>query len=331
MYLSEHLEQEDAQSVIRECCKRLHTQDNGNIILFLAHHSRDRRVYESVLAVMQGHFSGHKPINLDDDADVVNRLVDSAPSLIFEEGDVLKNRAELRDLQDEQHEANRSVLSNPDALPPQVIAIMSLLRTVDILGQFLKNHYGQLSATVKESLLKELFDGGLRGLRELFEMLFAESDGLTRGIELVLEKRGIEKDAARRNARAKREMFEILGLLAFAFIRRCGVSVASPHLSRVINQVVANNPTTANRLILLAIDLERHGGLDDLGSLRSLNKDIRSNAFAGSILQQLVLTHMHLYPTTAMQKQKTCTELKIEMRQPRALDFKTRGNKRASA
>ena len=331
MYLAEHLEGEDVQGVIRGCCERLHTQENGNIILFLAHHSRDKRVYESVLAVMQGHFSKHQPMNLDNDVDVVNRLVDSTPSLIYEERDVLKNRAELCDWQDEQEKANQLEMTNLDALPPEVIAIMSLLRTVDILGQFLKNHYGQLSATVKESLLKELFDGGLRGLREFLEMLFAASDGLIGSIEAVLEKRGIEDDPIRRNARAKREMYGLLEMIACAFIRRSGVSVASPHLSRVIENVVDKNPTTANRLILSAIELEKQGALESLEKLRVFNKEIKSNAFAQSILQELVLIHMHLYPTTAMQKQKICAELNIELRETRALDYKTRDHKRVTA
>ena len=332
MYLAEHLDddenKDEVQGVIREFCKNLHRQENGNIILFLAHHSRDKRVYESILAVMQMHYKKHHPITFDDDVDVVNRLVESAPQLIYEDSDILKNRAELRELQDEHKNANRVMLENPETLPSELIAIMSLMRTIDILGQFLKNHYGQLSATVKTTLIKELFDGGLRGLRDLFELLFSDSEGLVRSIEGVLEKRGIENDPIRRNARAKREMFEVLGMLAFAFIRRCGVSVASPHLLKVIEKVVENSPTTANRLILSSIELEKCGGLDNFEQLRNLNKEITSNSFAQSILQQLVVTHMHLYPTSAAQKQRVCAELKIEMRVQRALDLATKGNKR---
>lgn len=328
MYLAEHLDEDEVQAVIRECCKHLHRQENGNIILFLAHHSRDKRVYESILAVMQIHYSKHNPITLDDDVDVVNRLVESAPQLIYEDSDILKNRADLCELQDEHKNANRIVLENPDTLPNELIAIMSLMRTIDILGQFLKNHYGQLPATVKTTLIKELFDGGLRGLMDLFELLFSDSEGLVRSIESVLEKRGIENDPTRRNARAKREMFEVLGMLAFAFIRRCGISVASPHLLKVIETVVQNSPTTANRLILSSIELEKCGGLDNFEQLRNFNKEITSNSFAQSILQQLVVTHMHLYPTSAAQKQRVCAELKIEMRTQRALDLITKGNKR---
>ncbi|QWT45001.1 STAND family AAA ATPase [Azospira inquinata] len=328
MYLAEHLDEDEVQGIIRECCKNLHRQENGNIILFLAHHSRDKRVYESILTVMQTHYSKHRPITFDDDVGVVNRLVESAPQRIYEDTDILKNRAELCELRDEHNNANRVMLENPDTLPSELIAIMSLMRTIDILGQFLKNHYGQLPATIKITLIKELFDGGLRGLRDLFELLFANSDGLVRSIEGVLEKRGIENNPIRRNARAKREMFEFLGILAFAFIRRCGVSVASPHLRKVIEKVIENSPTTANRLILSAIELEKCGGLENFEALRSFNKEITSNSFAQSILQQLVVTHMHLYPTSAAQKQRACAELKIEIRAQGALDLVNKGNKR---
>lgn len=329
-YLAEHLDEEVVQSLIRDCCKKLHNQDSSNIVLFLAHHSRDKRVYESILSVLKAHFTRHAPVNLDNDVDVVNQLVQSAPELIFVDSDPLENRVEVRKLQDESDEERRELLNNSDSLPAEVVEIISLVRTVDILGQFLRNHYGQLDANVKEQLLKELFDGGLRGLRDFLEMLVEHSDGLIRSIENVIEKHGLEKDITKRNNRAKQEMFKLLGMVTFGIIKRCGVSVASPHLAPMIDLVVEKTPSTAYRLIATAIDMERQGGLDDLNKLNALNQDIKSNSFAQWILKQLVFAHMHMYSTTIAQKQKVCSELKIEIQDQRLLDFQTKDSKRKS-
>jgi hypothetical protein len=327
-YLADHLGEEDVQELIRKCCLRLHSNDCSNIILFLAHHSRDKRVYESILSVLQTHFTKRVPINLDDDVDVVNQLVESTPDLIYVHSDPLENRAETRKLQDETEVERQEMISGADALPPELIELISLLKTVDILGQFLRNHYGELGGSVKEQLLKELIDGSLRGLRDVLEMLVANSDGLIRSIEGVLEKRGLEDDQKRRNARAKGEMFELLGMLTLGFIRRCGVSVASPHLARLIDGVVGQNPTTAYRLVQSTIDLECQGGLNDLSRLHSLNQDIKGNALAQWILKQQVLIHMHMYSTTFVQKQRVCSELNIKMHDQQLIDFRVKGSKR---
>lgn len=327
-YLAEHLHDDEVQEVVRKCCQHLHRQDNGNIILFLGHHSRDPRVYESVLAVLQQHFSEQPPMTLDGDVDVVNRLVESAPQLIFDEGDVIQNRGEIRKHQDESSESQKVLTEDLDSLPQEVINIMSLFKTIDILGQFLKNHYGQLEADIKEKLLKELFDGGLRGMRNFFELLLYDTDGLIHSIESVLEKRGLEDNPIKRNERAKREMFGLVGLFAFGFIRRCGVAVASPHLTRVIENVVDKNPTTAFRLISGIVELEKQGGLDDIANLRKLNQAIKGNSVAQAVLQHMVLGHMHLYATTVSQKQKICAELNIRVQDQFAIDYKTRGSKR---
>jgi hypothetical protein len=94
---------------------------------------------------------------------------------------------------------------------------------------------------------------------------------------------------------------------------------------------VDSTPTTAYRLIGSAIDLERQGGLDSLAELKALNQSIRTNAVAQSVLQRMVLAHMHLFPTTGAQKQKVCDELSIKMQDQLALDLKTKDSKRLSA
>jgi len=327
-YLADHLDDQEVQELIRKCCLSLHSNDCSNIILFLAHHSRDKRVYESILSVIQSRFTKYVPVNLDDDVDAVNQLVESTPNLIYVQSDPLENRAETRKLQDESEEERRGIIGSTNALPAELMELVSLLKTVDILGQFIKNHYGELDASVKEQLLKESFDGSLRGLRYVLEILFENSEVLIRSIESVLEKSGLEGDIKRRNIRAKEEMFELLGLLTLGFIRRCGISVVSPHLSRVINSVVERNPTTAYRLVLSTIDMERQGGLNDLSRLRSLNEDIKGNALAQWILRQQVLIHMHLYSTTFVQKQKICSELDIKIHDQQLIDFRVKGSKR---
>ncbi|KXS30988.1 MAG: putative phosphohydrolase [Candidatus Gallionella acididurans] len=327
-YLADHLDSEEVQALIRKCCLNLHSNDYSNIILFLAHHSRDKRVYESILSVLQNHFTKHVPINLDNDVGVVNQLVESTPDLIYVHSDPLENRVETRKLQDESEVERQGVIGRASTLPPELIELISLLKTVDILGQFLRNHYGDLAGQTKEHLLKELIDGSLRGLREVLELLVANSEGLIKSIEGVLEKRGIENDQKRRNARAKGEMFELLGMITLGFIRRCGVSVASPHLARLIGGVVEKNPTTAYRLVLSTIDLERQGGLNDLSRLHILNQDIKDNAFAQWILRQQVLIHMHMYSTTLAQKQRICAELDIKIHDQQRIDFMLKDSKR---
>ncbi|SFH49907.1 hypothetical protein SAMN05216299_1172 [Nitrosospira sp. Nsp14] len=329
-YLAEHLDTEEINQFIRKCCLSLHNPDCSNTVLFLAHHSRDKRVYEGILFILQTHFAKCSPVNLDNDVDVVNGLVKSTPNLIYIQSDPLENRTEIRNLQDKTEAKRQELMPDSETLPPEFVALISLLKTIDILGQFLKNHYGQLEAQVKEQLIKELFDGAFRGLRYFLELLVQDSEWLIQSIEKVIEKRGLEDDQLKRNARAKKETFELLGMIVTAFIRRCGISVASPHLARIIERVIVGNPTTIYRLVLSAIDLEYQGGLKDLSKLRDLNQDIKNNSLAQWILRQLVLAHMHLYSTTHIQKQRVCAELSIDIHNQRLVELETKDSKRVA-
>ena len=186
----------------------------------------------------------------------------------------------------------------------------------------------QTNSDVKKRLITEIVDGGLRGLRDFFQTLTTNSEGIIREIENILERRGLETDPILRNVVAKRAMFELLNLMALGFIRKCGLSVASPHLNTAIEEVIRERPSTSYKLIRASIDLDRQGALDDFMNLKRLSDDLAKNSFAQSILQHFVMLHLHLFSTTGAQKQQISDALKIDIRKQRAIDLKTKGRKR---
>lgn len=327
LYFSRHIEDDEIQEIIRRSSQALYKRNNGNLILFTSYHSLDRRVYETVLSVLTSQYAEHPPMALDGDISVINELVAAAPKLVYEDRDVIENRKELRRAQDKMTAQQELLLSDEDRLSGYVAELMSLVKTMEILGQLLKNHYGQLESAPKESLVRAIFDGSLRGLRSVLQILAANAEGLVAEIESVIEKRGLENDRIARAAKAKSVMFDLLNLVTVSFIRRAALSVASPHLYNVIDKVVLQNSTTAYRLIQAGVRLDAANGLD-IESIATLNKDIQQNALAQSVLRQLALIHIHLFKTTEDKKQRLCAELQIDLRRQREIDLKTKNSKR---
>lgn len=330
LYFSRHIEDEEIQEIIRRSSQALYKRNNSNLILFISYHSLDKRVYEAVLSVLSGQYAQHRPMALDGDISVINELVSSAPKLIFEDRDVIENRKELRREQDRIAAARESLLKDEDQLSGYVATLISLMKTMEILGQLLKNHYGQLESAPKEVLVEAIFNGALRGLRSILEVLSENADGLVAEIESIIEKRGLESDPIERAAKAKSAMFDLLNLVTVSFIRKAALSVASPHLYNVIDKVVTRNATTAYRLIQAGVKLDAASGLD-IALIADLNKDIQQNTLAQSVLRQLALIHIHLFKTTDDKKQRLCAELQIDVRRQREIDLKTKNSKRKKA
>lgn len=332
-YVHEHIEREDIQQFIRHACKTLHKKKSANIILFLSHHSRDVRVYESLVAVLSSQFSSEKPMQLDADVDVMNELVDSIPSLVYEDESVIEKRRRMRSREDavDRESPEDDNAHDEDFADPQdpIVSMLTLMKTLEILGQFIKNHYGQLEADTKAILVSELFDASMRGLRGLISLFTDDSRSMVEHVEAMLKRRGVVDEPSRRNEKARKFIFGLLGMVAFSFVRKAAVSVATPNLSRVIDRVVDDHDSNAYRLIKTAVELDSAGGLN-MVNIQRLNADLKGNPFSQSILQQIVMLHLHLFKTNDYQKQMIASELKIEMKQQRAVDFNSRRAKRVA-
>lgn len=329
-YLHEHIEESTVQNFIERACGSLHRKKNANAILFLSHHSRDMRVYESLVGVLSSQFHGLAPMQLEADVSVMNELVDSIPHMVYEDESVIENRRQLRAREDaaDRRKANEK---EEDSVDPQnpVVALLTVMKTLEILGQFIKNHYGQLEAETKAILVSELFDASMRGLHGLMGLFTDDSTSVVEHIDTLLKRRGIENDPVRRNEKARRYIFSLLSIVAFSFVRKAAVAVATPNLSRVVDRVVEDHGTNANKLIKMAIDLDTAGGLS-LANLQRLNANLKGNAFAQSVLPHAVMLHIHLFKTNDSQKQMIESELNIKMKQQRAVDFSSRRAKRVA-
>lgn len=332
-YLHEHIDDEEVQTFIRNACRTLHRKDSANSVLFLSHHSRDTRVYESLIAVLSRQYEGLKPMQLDEDVAALNQLVDAIPSLVYEEESVIEKRRRMRDSEDEverrQKDADALADEEGEHADNPIVALVTMMKTLEILGQFIKNHYGQLEADTKTILISELFEASMRALRGLVTQMIDDSGSLIEQIETVIARRGVEDDHERRVLQARKFVFGILSMIAFAFVRKAAVSVATPNLARVIDKVVELHDSNANRLIKMAIELDSAGGLN-LANIQRLNADLKGNAFAQSVLQQAVMLHIHLFKTTDYEKQKVASELNIQVKDQRAIDFVSRKAKRVA-
>ncbi|MBL4794141.1 MAG: hypothetical protein JKY24_01165, partial [Pseudomonadales bacterium] len=81
MYLSQHLNDLDIRAYIEQCSKHLYVRDNANTILFLAHHTNDEFVINSIVETLHGLFQSKPPILSDRDTIGIAKLIENAPKL----------------------------------------------------------------------------------------------------------------------------------------------------------------------------------------------------------------------------------------------------------
>lgn len=338
-YLRDHITEEPIRDAIRALSRRLSDEESANIMLFLAHVSTEPLIIEVMLEDARTHFANVAPAHLEDDVAFLTRFAPPLPELTYEERDVTENRRESavhRDALERSSEAEasgetRSVVRSgdpaaggePDAESEQYALaqaqrarILTALKTLQILGQVLKNFESSIEADRKEAIARECYALGFRILADITALLREGRADLVAYVVSTLreeehrrERRsGTEADVL---VRANAVVFGLGLVAAFGIVKAISFAVGSPRLNRTYRRVAAAMPTVATRLVNLSVQLDQSSGFPR-GEITRLAEDLRDTGLPLAVLQWMVLAHINLFPVQFQEKQRVCTALGIK-------------------
>lgn len=335
-YLAKNLQNEETLTFIKRCCDNLHVRENGNAMLFLAHHSNDQFVFDALRDAIDSRFAEVPPLQFQQDTDALDKMVDRAPVLIFSEGKRKAGR-EQEQVEDQRIEQTFDGAANggyesESASEEKLQAlkllaeINGLIKGIELLGMALKANFGTIDTDAKQKLIDSLFKGGLRGLRVFVEAFSDVPDHIIAELGAALDHVSSTNPVVRERA-VKVRIFQVIGRFSFWFIRRIGSAVGSKSMAPAIKRYVERHDTIANQLVGMTSSLETPGRIP-LQELRNLNERVSKQAFAQSVLRWIVFTRIHMYKTAEAEKQQVFEELDIQVSTQHAIDYSTRRAKR---
>ncbi|MGN7873625.1 STAND family AAA ATPase [Roseateles sp. 22389] len=335
-YLAKNLQNEETLGFIKRCCQNLHVRENGNAILFLAHHSNDQFVFDALREAVDSRFAETAPLQFQQDTEALDKMVDKAPVLVFNEAhtQVGREKAQVEDHDIEQtfdDAANggleSGIASDEQRQVLQLLAeVNGLIKGIELLGMAMKANFGTIDTDAKQKLIDSLFKGGLRGLRVFVEAFSEVPDHIIAELGAAIQELSSTNTIDRDRA-VKVRIFQVIGRFSFWFIRRIGSAVGSKSMAPAIKRYVDSNDTIANQLVAMSSSLETPGRIP-FDELQALNSRVSKQAFAQSVLRYIVFTRIHMYKTSEAEKQQVFQELEIQISTQHVIDYKTRKAKR---
>jgi len=328
-YLADHLEEDNIKTAVREWCSNLQRRENAHAILFLTHHRNSDWVIEQIATVLHSCFEQTPAMKMEEDIAAVNSLIAKTTDLIISETNVEENQDRLRAERDEMERDEERAEHNNEIEKKNMAFIDKvnlLLRTADVLGQVLKNNYGSLRRPQKNNLLKEVFNGPLRLLHSVFEILASDPEALAAEIEVILKNEYPEIKPDKVRDVAHKLTFNLLGGISTSLIVRAANAINIESLREDIAKVVSDSGTIAYRLIEAATLLLKPGHVNT-DSIKIFAKEIEGNILSFRMLQSLGASHLYLYHTSDMDKQKLCDALSLKMKKARKVDSRGRRTK----
>jgi len=337
-YFKDNLHKDLIRATVKSLCPQLYKEEHSSIWLFLTHLSKDPFLIESLLEHAQSVFGTVSPARFDDDVAFLKEIADVVPKLVLKDLDVREEkRKRLENLETEFYkrepinteESPESEDTKEDSSQAFFNEHQLSFRTLQILGQVIKNFPGSLEGDDKLRLVKNAYELGLRTTERLLGEIRGNSEKLIQEIVSQVREKHPELQAKIDVEQAvRRLLFWLVETICFGTLKNVSRSVAHPHLTETYEEISADIETNAYKLIRVSIELDTHGVNET--TLRECATAFKNNVFCKRLLQQLYRNHVYMFPVKERTKQRICTELDIKLQSQGGADM-TPGGQRLPA
>lgn len=329
-FLASQLTDLATQAYIRECCAHLYVRENANTILFLAHHAfKDSMFLDCIVHAVTAPFQLCKPIEFNGvDTAPVAQFIGNLPKLAY-------NGEQPEKMRDAANHAKDAIDDGDDGLSEDkqdseeldfLSQLIALFKTIEILGQILKNQVASVPRAKRVELLEMLMRGPLRALTAYFDLFMSHQDAAVLEIAALLEERNPKTDKDGRHELAKRFLSHFLQLVSHGFIAKAISSISSDTLLEDIDAASKKLDTPAARLISLGVRLDGPGKLPR-AELSKAMAETKSDFMGARVLQFVTLRRLYMFRTSAQDQQWLASKDLLDIKAQQAVDFRTRRTK----
>ena len=312
--IAEMIEQPEGQAIVKKLYDNLHKEENANILVFITHHTKNYSfIQESMLSSMLP-FENIAPITLEKHCHYYKLLEDIIREI---KQDVIEmNRDPLEERKKEllaQDRLERNKNQNTDEesdfdVNEKTLPFLQAFRSIEIVGQIIKNRKGSLDkATLKEMLI-ELYNTGFRMVSYLGDMFKETKDELALRIEEKISK----KDTIQTTERKIYKFLQFISLQAcLGIFSKLVYSVGIKELREIYSEVAKEMDTPAAKIVSFSIN--SYYGKINMRELEQLSKEFKDNVVALQILRARIKAYIYNNYVDFRDKQKiaACLNMKI--------------------
>lgn len=329
-YLSKKMGDSDAQAYIRRCCAHLYVRENANTVLFLAHHAfKDPLFLTCVTDAVEEPFKDCATIAFNgQDTHKVKEFVRDTPKLTYSGQSPEEAREAANHHHDVHDDGSDGLADKKEDLAEDDFAaqLISLFKTVEILGQILKNQIASVPRSQRVELLGKVMRGPLRAVSAYFRLFIGNQAAAQVEIAEILAKRkALNSDEERVDA-ARQLLAWLLQTSAAGIILKAVVSVSSDELLEDIRSAAQKIGTPSASLIATGVKLDGPGRLPKK-EIENLLKEFSDDFIAARVLQLLILRRLYMFRTDERDKQWLASKELVGLQFQHAVEFKSRNSK----
>ena len=326
-YISDRMGDAAVRQAVTEMSLSLHVEEFAYIMLFLAHLSRDPHVIDTMLARARSLYANIQPAELNDD---VTFMGDGTGEIVigYVDDDVTITRRKLLARRDEYEECpaeSNDIDLDDDATEPgsdgldAVLKMNTAFKTLQILGQVLKNFAGAMEGPAKLQVASECYLLGLRVLGAAIGFMRDNEDAVYTHMFQILKRECPDCRESTLLRKAEGAVFYFGQLFSYGIIKILSNALGSEKLLLTYESIGEKFPTPVVGLVNLSLSLDNSTAIPEKAVL-ALHKEHRKRPLVKSLLRQLVVQHFDLFDVHVITKQRICSKLEIPYRKAVGVD-----------
>lgn len=315
--LAEIITKEEGKLAIKFLCQNIHIERNANILIFIAHHSKDEFLIQEATFTAMTPFENIEPITLNKNGNfynIIKDIINSVSSNILEENsnsNPSENRDKLLEERDEQERIKETTedLENNEDIPDSIAAFFQAFRALDIVGQIIKNRKGSIPTEQLVQMIIELYNTAFRTISYFGSNLLEAKEELSKTFSSKL-KPGTKKDTIERKINS---YFQLLALnVCLGVFGKVIHSVGQRDLKDLFLKASEKIGSTAADLVTFSIN-SYYGNLSK-HELTEITKKYEGNIVAMEIIKARVKSFIYQNNVDYKKKQAFASILKMQLK-----------------
>lgn len=330
-YIADNIEEVDIKEELNKIIENLHRNEYANIIIFLIHHSDNKKIIDKIIKESSKLFSEIIPYTLSsNETDKINKLVQKELKISIEDKNPSDNREkelELKDRIEAENKEKDENISDYDGGIKELDLFGKInlsFKLMEILGQITIVYYGSLKGQQKREILIEVYSLGFKALQLLLRDFEKYLETMRNEIINLIEKKRISSDAEKEKI-INELFYTFTEIIVFVFIKRISDSIASKKIFISIEKMVFESNTVAAEIVQMAIKLNFPNGLR-INDVVNLDKKFNKNLLVKRLLRILVVEHLYKFDVKYSDKQSICDKLGIKIENRKLIQEKSHSN-----
>jgi hypothetical protein len=304
-HLSNKSEDEVVKKQIAKLISSLHTKDSANIIIFITHHSNTLKLLDEIIFNAMTAFDGYSEATLSGDEKTFiyqlsgnlesRKLPDSNHCIQTERKKHLQRKDEVAPIVEQME--NREDGGNDDSL---LIEIRKSAKSMEIIGQILKNQYGSLEKDKLKEMFEEGQNVGLRLLKSFMEQMkqdeFEIDIIIQSQLEAIAKHKGKELSNEEKSKISKKIISQFSYAVIFGWLHKIVDSLGYDKLVEITDDVNGETASVASKLINLYIHTW-HAKKLNIDKIKALYDEFEgeNNYQAIYILKDIISRHIYMH------------------------------------